>query len=231
MKNKNDYILISKIALKTPHSQEYLSLLVRRGKIHGRKMGKNWAISKNSLESYLTSRKVTSFSPKNYNEIFMPSIPTLSAEAGMIGAQNSINIKNKKENLSSEVKKELDELAEIYQDKISNSQFLISKSRSNRGSSMESGQTLDSDTKILNEEKEKYEFKGQTFSSLDILRSDLDEVSLFQKHTGAYYIKKIIQWFFMIIFSTSVLGYILGGFNMGFIFDLYGLIKRWFSGV
>ena len=51
-----DIILISRISKETPYSAEYLSLLVRTKKISGRKVGRNWYISRKSLIKYLEKR-------------------------------------------------------------------------------------------------------------------------------------------------------------------------------
>jgi len=52
-----DFISLAKASKGTPYSQEYLSLLARRGKIEAIKLGRNWLIKKEALESYMKSKK------------------------------------------------------------------------------------------------------------------------------------------------------------------------------
>jgi len=54
-KQKRDekYLLIREIYKKTPYSQEYLSLLARRGKIEAVKFGRNWHISNEAVKKYI----------------------------------------------------------------------------------------------------------------------------------------------------------------------------------
>ncbi|MBI4127652.1 MAG: hypothetical protein HY459_01130 [Parcubacteria group bacterium] len=54
-KNEEKPILfkIADIYRQTPYGQEYLSLLVRRGKIEGEKIGGIWYIALDSLKQYL----------------------------------------------------------------------------------------------------------------------------------------------------------------------------------
>ena len=56
MTSKGDLILVSRIARATPYSPEYLSLLVRKGRIKGEKVGRNWHVSQAALVSYLLER-------------------------------------------------------------------------------------------------------------------------------------------------------------------------------
>lgn len=50
---EDKWALLSQIAGKTPYSQEYLSLLARRGKIEAVKKGRNWYSSLKSVNKYL----------------------------------------------------------------------------------------------------------------------------------------------------------------------------------
>src|SRR3989338_4259589 len=50
---KKNFISLAKAAEGTPYSQEYLSLLVRKGKIDARKFGRNWFVTKTSVNEYL----------------------------------------------------------------------------------------------------------------------------------------------------------------------------------
>ena len=51
-KGGSEFISLAKAAKGTPYSQEYLSLLARRGKIEAIKLGRNWFIKKEALENY-----------------------------------------------------------------------------------------------------------------------------------------------------------------------------------
>jgi Fic family protein len=51
------YISLTEAAEGSPYSQEYLSLLARKGKIEASKIGRNWFIKKEALERYIKSRK------------------------------------------------------------------------------------------------------------------------------------------------------------------------------
>ena len=57
-KGQASFALVSQAARETPYSGEYLSLLVRKGKIAGRKFGRNWYVAKKDLEKYLRERQV-----------------------------------------------------------------------------------------------------------------------------------------------------------------------------
>jgi excisionase family DNA binding protein len=48
-------LTLSEAAKITPYSQEYLSLLARRGSLGAQKQGRNWVISKKDLDRYLAS--------------------------------------------------------------------------------------------------------------------------------------------------------------------------------
>jgi Fic family protein len=47
---------LGELAKQTPYSQEYLSLLIRQGKIHGIKEGKVWYSSKEDITNYIKQR-------------------------------------------------------------------------------------------------------------------------------------------------------------------------------
>jgi Fic family protein len=53
----NRLIPLSEAAKKTPYNQEYLSLLARKGAIAATKIGKNWHITSEALNEYLTRIK------------------------------------------------------------------------------------------------------------------------------------------------------------------------------
>ena len=54
---KNEYISLAQAAEGTPYSQEYLSLLVRKGKLHAKKIGRNWHTTKAHVAEYLDRQK------------------------------------------------------------------------------------------------------------------------------------------------------------------------------
>lgn len=51
------YVSLAEAAKGTPYSQEYLSLLARRGRIEAAKMGRNWFIKKDAIKRYTKSKK------------------------------------------------------------------------------------------------------------------------------------------------------------------------------
>jgi hypothetical protein len=142
MKDFKDIILISKIARETPYSAEYLSLLTRTGKISGRKVGRNWYISKKSLAKYLEKRgaesqinfivQQSSFKPVLAADSISPIGPigpitpvelepkgqTLEPEFPRSGLENAKPSATQeiapKTNLVPEIRKELDELERLY---------------------------------------------------------------------------------------------------------------------
>ncbi len=50
------YLSLSQAAQGTPYSQEYLSLLVRKGRLNGKKFGRNWFIQDAELKAYLSTQ-------------------------------------------------------------------------------------------------------------------------------------------------------------------------------
>ncbi len=54
---KHQYISLTKAAEGTPYSQEYLSLLVRKGKLHARKLGRNWYTTKAAVDDYIAEQQ------------------------------------------------------------------------------------------------------------------------------------------------------------------------------
>jgi hypothetical protein len=60
LENKHDgYLPISSIVeeISLPYGQEYLSLLIRQGKIAGYKDGRNWLTTAEAVEEYHVNRK------------------------------------------------------------------------------------------------------------------------------------------------------------------------------
>ncbi|MFH1846527.1 MAG: Fic family protein [Candidatus Omnitrophota bacterium] len=56
-KPDSKYLPIRGIYKNTPYSQEYLSLLARRGKLEAVKYGRNWYTSKESVKRYISEQK------------------------------------------------------------------------------------------------------------------------------------------------------------------------------
>lgn len=54
---RDKWVLLSRIAVETPYSQEYLSLLARRGKIEAVKKGRNWYSNLEAINEYLRQRE------------------------------------------------------------------------------------------------------------------------------------------------------------------------------
>ena len=54
-KEGNELLSLSQAAKFTPYSQEYLSLLARQGKIAAVKIGRNWQITQNAFDQYLSA--------------------------------------------------------------------------------------------------------------------------------------------------------------------------------
>ena len=75
---KNDFILISQIAKETPYSAEYLSLLVRKSRIAGKKFGRNWAISKSALVEYLQSHQQIILPQQNISPVVSHFAPLVT---------------------------------------------------------------------------------------------------------------------------------------------------------
>ncbi|MEK7082206.1 MAG: NYN domain-containing protein, partial [Patescibacteria group bacterium] len=49
----SEYISLARATEGTPYSQEYLSLLVRKGKLHAKKFGRNWRTTKSAVADYI----------------------------------------------------------------------------------------------------------------------------------------------------------------------------------
>ncbi len=56
-KSGPEYISLAEAAKGTPYTQEYLSLLARKGCIEAIKIGRNWHIKKEALEKYIKTKK------------------------------------------------------------------------------------------------------------------------------------------------------------------------------
>jgi len=56
-KSGSEYISLAQAAKGTPYTQEYLSLLARKGRIEAIKLGRNWLIKKEALEEYTKTKE------------------------------------------------------------------------------------------------------------------------------------------------------------------------------
>src|SRR3989344_5094583 len=54
---KENFIPLAEAAKETPYSQEYLSLLARRGKLKAKKFGNDWFTTRVAVQEYLSTRK------------------------------------------------------------------------------------------------------------------------------------------------------------------------------
>jgi len=63
--DKHKLILLSEAAKDSPYSQEYLSLLARKGKIFAKKIGRNWFTTKEAIREYLRKQSLAILIPKN----------------------------------------------------------------------------------------------------------------------------------------------------------------------
>lgn len=71
------YITLGQAANGTPYSQEYLSLLVRKGKLDGRKFGRNWYTTRTAIQEY-TTRQQDWFLKKAHHENVHHDLPVVS---------------------------------------------------------------------------------------------------------------------------------------------------------
>jgi hypothetical protein len=51
-KSGEDYVTLAEAAKGTPYSQEYLSLLARKGRIEAIKIGRNWHVKRGVVRNY-----------------------------------------------------------------------------------------------------------------------------------------------------------------------------------
>ena len=56
-KGGSEFISLAEASKDSPYSQEYLSLLARKGRIEAIKLGRNWFIKKEALKRYIQSKK------------------------------------------------------------------------------------------------------------------------------------------------------------------------------
>jgi len=53
----SEYISLAEAAKDSPYSQEYLSLLARKGRLDAIKLGRNWHVKKETIKEYIKSKK------------------------------------------------------------------------------------------------------------------------------------------------------------------------------
>ncbi len=56
-KKGSEFISLAEASKASPYSQEYLSLLARKGRIEAIKLGRNWHVKKEAIEEYIKSKK------------------------------------------------------------------------------------------------------------------------------------------------------------------------------
>ncbi|MEK7154115.1 MAG: hypothetical protein AAB792_00995, partial [Patescibacteria group bacterium] len=62
---KQGFIILAEATKDSPYSQEYLSLLARRGKLFSKKIGRNWYTTKEAIQNYLAEQGLTIIIPKS----------------------------------------------------------------------------------------------------------------------------------------------------------------------
>src|ERR1035437_6897090 len=98
--NPSQWISIQEAAHHAPYSQEYLSLLARRGKIFAKKIGRNWYTTHEALERYISEQALLSPISKQFSSkvelASAPSSPKLMEEFKRLNPQvfGSQEIKN-----------------------------------------------------------------------------------------------------------------------------------------
>ena len=56
-KQYQNLVTLAEAAKETPYSQEYLSLLARRGKIPAQKVGRNWCVTSLAVQEYIKKQE------------------------------------------------------------------------------------------------------------------------------------------------------------------------------
>src|SRR3989344_5980972 len=83
---RGQLISLAKAAQNTPYSQEYLSLLARKGKLTSKKIGRNWYTTRAAVEEYISQQGVHIVIPTHAkNKIatlasYSVALPTYSGE-------------------------------------------------------------------------------------------------------------------------------------------------------
>ncbi|MEK9174483.1 MAG: helix-turn-helix domain-containing protein, partial [Patescibacteria group bacterium] len=209
---KEDFILISKIAKETPYSSEYLGLLVRKGRIAGKKFGRNWTISRSALNEYLEGHRMvvgTQQLPVS-NHAFkavLTAEPINPISQGQTLQTPRSDLKTESD-LATEVKKELDELEHVYQNKNNNLETHNPQFES---------QKIQAPRSKLQDSKPRFSFPNLNQGA----RWEKGE-----KWENKIYSHGTTRWAETAIISVLALGFILGGFNLKFASALYGAVKE-----
>ena len=74
MSQNSKYISLDEASKFCPYSQEYLSLLARKGKLKCKKIGRNWFTTRENLDEYLKKQSVLISLPKSVISSFNPSV-------------------------------------------------------------------------------------------------------------------------------------------------------------
>ena len=61
--NNQNFITLAEASKDSPYSQEYLSLLARKGKLFSKKIGRNWYTTKEAIREYLNNQGLTIIIP------------------------------------------------------------------------------------------------------------------------------------------------------------------------
>src|SRR3989344_1707120 len=72
----NKFISLSDAAKDTPYSQEYLSLLARKGKLVGKKIGRNWFTTHEAVDDYIKKQGIQVLLPGFKNPIAHTAVAT-----------------------------------------------------------------------------------------------------------------------------------------------------------
>ncbi|MBI2454164.1 MAG: helix-turn-helix domain-containing protein, partial [Parcubacteria group bacterium] len=206
-----DFALVSQAARGTAYSSEYLSLLVRKGKINGRKFGRNWYVSKKSLAGYLAEHQPAVPSPIfPLSSPFIPFKPVLAT----MGEMGQTGEKGKPEqDLATDIKKELDELEAIYKNHETQNIEHEARNMEHKTWSMKPGTQKEENVAgyMIHDSMPK-----PVFPKIDQKKN----VTGFRFHDSK------ARWAEAAVMSIVVLGFILGGFNLKFANALYGAVKE-----
>ncbi|PCI29273.1 hypothetical protein COB55_02535, partial [Candidatus Wolfebacteria bacterium] len=92
-KEQSELIPLSKAALGTPYSAEYLSLLARRGKLKAEKVGRVWHATKENVAEYVAEQKGSLSKPIQVEESVttVSDGPALAPESSKLSPMSLIN--------------------------------------------------------------------------------------------------------------------------------------------
>ncbi|MFH1769231.1 MAG: hypothetical protein ABH833_01015, partial [Parcubacteria group bacterium] len=120
-KLKKKFISLTEASERSPYSQEYLSLLARKGKLPAKKIGRNWFTTKDGLDWYLQKQGLkiilpkSEFSPSHQGKIKKPIIMdrnTVMAAVASLSPQVEEEISVPDNDLSPKVETALGSIAE-----------------------------------------------------------------------------------------------------------------------